>query len=65
VTWRGWTAFVALGILWGLPYFFIKLDEHLGAGGHIAFVLIVLGSWLATRGAVTRRDVRNEATVGA
>jgi drug/metabolite transporter (DMT)-like permease len=25
VNWRGWTAFVALGIIWGLPYFFIKL----------------------------------------
>jgi drug/metabolite transporter (DMT)-like permease len=27
------------------------LHEHLGAGGYIAFVLILLGSWLATRGA--------------
>jgi drug/metabolite transporter (DMT)-like permease len=25
VTWRGWAAFVALGIIWGLPYFFIKV----------------------------------------
>jgi drug/metabolite transporter (DMT)-like permease len=25
VSWRGWFAFVALGIIWGLPYFFIKL----------------------------------------
>jgi drug/metabolite transporter (DMT)-like permease len=25
VSWRGWTAFVALGIIWGLPYFFIKI----------------------------------------
>jgi drug/metabolite transporter (DMT)-like permease len=25
VTWRGWMAFVALGIIWGLPYFFIKI----------------------------------------
>ena len=29
MTWRGWAAFVALGVIWGLPYFFIKvaLDE--------------------------------------
>jgi drug/metabolite transporter (DMT)-like permease len=27
------------------------LHEHLGIGGMIAFVLILLGSWLATRGA--------------
>jgi drug/metabolite transporter (DMT)-like permease len=25
LTWRGWSAFVALGIIWGLPYFFIKI----------------------------------------
>ncbi len=25
LTWRGWAAFVALGIIWGLPYFFIKI----------------------------------------
>jgi drug/metabolite transporter (DMT)-like permease len=25
VNWRGWTAFVALGVIWGLPYFFIKI----------------------------------------
>jgi drug/metabolite transporter (DMT)-like permease len=25
VTWRGWAAFAALGIIWGLPYFFIKV----------------------------------------
>jgi drug/metabolite transporter (DMT)-like permease len=27
------------------------LDEHLGTGGLLGFVLILLGSWLATRGA--------------
>ncbi|HEY4342130.1 MAG TPA: DMT family transporter [Steroidobacteraceae bacterium] len=25
MSWRGWLAFVALGIIWGLPYFFIRL----------------------------------------
>jgi drug/metabolite transporter (DMT)-like permease len=25
VAWRGWLAFVALGFIWGLPYFFIKI----------------------------------------
>ena len=25
MTWRGWFAFAALGVIWGLPYFFIKL----------------------------------------
>jgi drug/metabolite transporter (DMT)-like permease len=31
------------------------LDERLGVGGILAFVLILLGSWLATRGAVAQR----------
>jgi hypothetical protein len=26
------------------------LHEHLGVGGYTAFALILLGSWLATRG---------------
>lgn len=25
MAWRGWFAFAALGIIWGLPYFFIKI----------------------------------------
>lgn len=25
MSWRAWSAFVALGIIWGVPYFFIKL----------------------------------------
>ena len=42
----------------------IVLDEHLGLGGFIAFALILLGSWLATRGAMTRSSP-SEATVNA
>jgi drug/metabolite transporter (DMT)-like permease len=41
------------------------LHEHLGVGGFIAFGLILLGSWLATRGALTRADSRRDATVRA
>jgi drug/metabolite transporter (DMT)-like permease len=32
----------------------LVLDEHLGPSDITAFVLILLGSWLATRGAATR-----------
>jgi drug/metabolite transporter (DMT)-like permease len=42
----------------------LVLDEHLGIGGFIAFALILLGSWLATRGAVTRHKSA-EAPVSA
>jgi drug/metabolite transporter (DMT)-like permease len=41
------------------------LDEHLGVGGFIAFALILLGSWLATRGSVTRDVAARESTVSA
>ncbi|HEY2464262.1 MAG TPA: EamA family transporter [Steroidobacteraceae bacterium] len=43
----------------------LLLDERLGLGGFIALALILLGSWLATRGAVTRTDSPREATVKA
>ena len=41
----------------------LVLDEHLGVGGFIAFALILLGSWLATRGAVQRTPAAAAATV--
>jgi drug/metabolite transporter (DMT)-like permease len=43
----------------------LVLHEHLGLGGFIAFGLILLGSWLATRGAATRTGSREAATVNA
>ena len=42
----------------------LVLDEHLGIGGAIAFGLILLGSWLATRGRVALESAR-EATLSA
>jgi drug/metabolite transporter (DMT)-like permease len=43
----------------------LVLDEHLGVGGFIAFALILLGSWLATRGKISRTNTSSEATVNA
>ena len=40
----------------------LVLHESLGAGGYLAFATILLGSWLATRGA-PRRDQTNPAHV--
>jgi drug/metabolite transporter (DMT)-like permease len=37
------------------------LHERLGAGGILAFVCILLGSWLATRGAANSRAATVEA----
>ena len=43
----------------------LVLHEHLGIGGFVAFALILLGSWLATRGKVSRSKMPSEATVSA
>jgi len=41
----------------------LVLHEHLGVGGFLGFALILLGSWLATRGAGARTGVVREALV--
>jgi drug/metabolite transporter (DMT)-like permease len=43
----------------------LVLDEHLGIGGFVAFAMILLGSWLATRGSAARDRAAAEATVRA
>jgi drug/metabolite transporter (DMT)-like permease len=45
--WRVWTAFAALGVIWGLPYFFIKLavqevSPFVVAWGRITLAALVL-----------------------
>jgi drug/metabolite transporter (DMT)-like permease len=47
VSWRAWAAFVALGIIWGVPYFFIKLavqelSPFVVAWGRITLAALVL-----------------------
>jgi drug/metabolite transporter (DMT)-like permease len=47
VSWRAWFAFVALGIIWGLPYFFIKvavqeLSPFVVAWGRIVIATSIL-----------------------
>jgi drug/metabolite transporter (DMT)-like permease len=44
VTWRGWTAFAALGIIWGLPYFFIKIAVQEVSPLIVAFSRVVLAT---------------------
>jgi drug/metabolite transporter (DMT)-like permease len=43
----------------------LLLDERLGVGGFIAFLAILTGSWLATRGSRARNEAAREATVNA
>jgi drug/metabolite transporter (DMT)-like permease len=44
VSWRGWGAFAALSIIWGLPYFFIKLSVQELSPVVVAFGRVMLGS---------------------
>jgi drug/metabolite transporter (DMT)-like permease len=44
VTWRGWGAFAALGIIWGLPYFFIKISVQELSPVVVAFGRVILGT---------------------
>src|SRR5579863_2464904 len=44
VSWRGWGAFAALGIIWGLPYFFIKLSVQELSPVVVAFGRVALGT---------------------
>jgi drug/metabolite transporter (DMT)-like permease len=44
LTWRGWAAFVALGIIWGLPYFFIKIAVQEVSPLLVAFSRVTLAA---------------------
>jgi drug/metabolite transporter (DMT)-like permease len=44
MSWRGWGAFAALGIIWGLPYFFIKLSVQELSPVVVAFGRVALGT---------------------
>jgi drug/metabolite transporter (DMT)-like permease len=44
VSWRAWGAFAALGVIWGLPYFFIKLSVQELSPVVVAFGRVALGT---------------------
>src|SRR5450755_4267307 len=46
VSWRGWMAFAALGIIWGVPYFFIKLAVQELSPFVVAWGRVALGTML-------------------
>jgi drug/metabolite transporter (DMT)-like permease len=57
VSWRAWCAFAALGIIWGVPYFFIKLavqelSPFVVAWGRITLAALVLLPIAWQRGAL-------------
>lgn len=44
MSWRAWGAFAALGVIWGLPYFFIKLSVQEVSPVVVAFGRVALGT---------------------
>ena len=44
LSWRGWSAFAALGFIWGLPYFFIKLSLADVSPAVVAFSRVLLST---------------------
>ena len=44
MSWRGWGAFAALGIIWGVPYFFIKVSVRELSPVVVAFGRVMLGA---------------------
>jgi drug/metabolite transporter (DMT)-like permease len=44
VSWRGWGAFAALGVIWGVPYFFIKVSVQELSPVVVAFGRVTLGA---------------------
>lgn len=44
MSWRGWSSFAALGVIWGLPYFFIKVAVQEVSPFMIAFSRVALAA---------------------
>ena len=44
MSWRSWMAFAALGVIWGLPYFFIKLALQGLSPAALAWARIVIAT---------------------
>ena len=68
MTWRAWAAFAALGIIWGVPYFFIKialqeLSPLVVAWGRITLAALILLPIAWHRGALQPLAARKAAVL--
>lgn len=58
MTKRGWTLFLSMCVIWGLPYLFIRIAvEHVSPGG-LVFLRCALASLVLLPLALVRREVR-------
>jgi drug/metabolite transporter (DMT)-like permease len=69
VSWRGWGAFAALGVIWGLPYFLIKISVQELSPVVVAFGRVILGASIllpiAWRRGALRSLGRHKAAISA
>ena len=69
MSWRAWAAFAALGIIWGVPYFFIKLavqelSPFVVAWGRITLAALILLPIAWRRGALRSLGAHKGAVLG-
>jgi drug/metabolite transporter (DMT)-like permease len=58
VTARGWALFVALSVLWGIPYLFIKIAVESLSPAMVVWVRVALGAAILLPIVFARRDIR-------
>jgi drug/metabolite transporter (DMT)-like permease len=62
MSWRAWAAFAALGVIWGIPYFFIKLAVQELSPFVVAWGRITLGAMILLPIAWRRGALRHMRT---
>jgi len=58
VTARGWALFIALSVLWGIPYLFIKIAVDDLSPAVIVWIRVALGAAILLPIVIARRDIR-------
>ena len=62
MTARGWALFVALSVLWGIPYLFIKIAVETLSPGMVVWVRVALGAAILLPIVLARGDIKRLST---